>query len=362
MDQKIIILPAYLKALAVIILIIVIIFILVLAKGILIPLFLAGFISSLLVPFGNWLEKKKFSRTLSSVIALLSGLLGILGLLTFIALQVASFSKDLGNVGDKLNKYLLDIETFLSDKLQIETGIGKGIDQDYLIDLLQNNSRSVADFILGTLGSVTSFALLIVFIFFFLLYRDHLTYFISQLFNHHESEKVKNKIRDLRKVIQKYIIGVMKVMFILAILNTAVLFGLGIKHAIFFGVFAGILNIIPFLGPFLGAILPTLFAFLTKDSLWYPLGVVIAFQIIQLIESNFLTPKIVGNNVNLNAFVTFLGLMVGGSIWGIAGMIIIIPTLAVLRQIFELTDETKPFALLLGEEKPIQAIEDDKKT
>jgi predicted PurR-regulated permease PerM len=362
MDQKTIVLPAYLKVLAVIILIIVIIFILVLAKGILIPLFLAGFISSLLVPFGNWLEKKNFSRTLSSVIALLSGLLGILGLLTFIALQVASFSKDLGNVGEKLNKYLMDIETFLSDKVQIETGIGKGIDQNYLIDLLQNNSRSVADFILGTLGSVTSFALLIVFIFFFLLYRDHLTYFISQLFNNHESVKVKNQIRDLRKVIQKYIIGVMKVMFILAILNTAVLFGLGIKHAIFFGVFAGILNIIPFLGPFLGAILPTIFAFLTKDSLWYPLGVVIAFQIIQLIESNFLTPKIVGNNVNLNAFVTFLGLLVGGSIWGIAGMIIIIPTLAVLRKIFELTEETKPFALLLGEEKPMEAIEDDKKT
>jgi len=362
MHEKKIILPAYLKGLSVILLIIVIVFILILAKGILIPLFLAGFISALLVPFGNWLEKKKFSRTLSSVIALLSGLLGILGMLTFIAFQVASFSKDLGNVGEKLNNYLLEIDTFLSEKVQMDTGIGKGIDQEYLIDLFQKNSRSIADFILGTLGSLTTFALLIVFIFFFLLYRDHLTYFISQLFQNHESESVKRKIRDLRSVIQKYIIGVMKVMFILAILNSAVLLGLGIKHAIFFGVFAGILNIIPFLGPFLGAILPTLFAFLTKDSLWYPLGVVVAFQVIQIIESNFLTPKIVGNNVNLNAFVTFLGLMVGGSIWGIAGMIIIIPTLAVLRQIFELSDATKPFALLLGEEKPLEAIENDEKT
>jgi predicted PurR-regulated permease PerM len=173
---------------------------------------------------------------------------------------------------------------------------------------------------------------------------------------------VRNQIRDLRKVIQKYISGVFKVMIILAVLYTAVLFGLGIKHAIFFGVFAGILNIIPFLGPFLGAILPVIFAFLTKDSLWYPLGVIIAFQVIQLVEGNFLTPKIVGNNVNLNAFVTFLGLLIGGTIWGIAGMIIIIPTMAVLRQIFELTEETKPYAILLGEEKPMNVIEDDKKT
>jgi predicted PurR-regulated permease PerM len=344
-------LPTYIKSLVILLLIIVIIFILILGKNILIPFFLAGFISALLVPMGNWLESKKVSRIFSTILSLLSAILGILGLLTFIAFQVASFSRDLGNVGEKLNEYLSDLESFLSEKLQIETGIGKGIDQDYLIGLLQDNSRSVADFIFGTLGSLTSFALLIVFIFFFLLYRDHLADFIVQLFKNQNSEKVKEEIKNLRKVIQKYIIGVFKVMAILAVLNTAILFGLGIKHAVFFGVFAGILNIIPFLGPFLGAILPTIFAFLTKDSLWYPLAVVASFQIVQLIESNFLTPKIVGSNVNLNAFVTFLGLMIGAAIWGIAGMIIIIPTLAVLRQIFELNEATLPFAFLLGEEK-----------
>lgn len=344
-------LPAHLNVLSILLLIIVIVFILILGKNLLVPLFLAGYISALLVPMGNWLESKKMSRIFSSIISLLTAILGILGLLTFIAFQVASFSRDLGNVGERLNEYLEDLEALLSDKLKIETGIGKGIDQDYLIGLLQDNSKSVADFIFGTLGSLTSFVLLIVFIFFFLLYRDHLTKFISQLFKNEKPEKVKEEIKNLRKVIQKYIIGVMKVMAILAVLNTAILFGFGIKHAVFFGVLAGILNIIPFLGPFLGAILPTIFAFLTKDSLWYPLGIVIAFQLIQLIESNFLTPKIVGSNVNLNAFVTFLGLMVGAAIWGIAGMIIIIPTLAVLRQIFELNEATLPFALLLGEEK-----------
>ncbi len=343
-------LPANIKALVVLLLIIVIIFILILGKGILVPLFLAGYVSALLVPMGNWLESKKISRIFSSIIALLTAVLGILGLLTFIAFQVASFSRDLGNVGERLNKYLEDLEILLYDKLQIETGIGKGIDQDYLINLLEQNSRSVADFIFGTLGSLTSFVLLAVFMFFFLLYRDHLTSFISLLFKEQEAENVKQEIRNLRKVIQKYIIGVMKVMAILAVMNTAVLFGFGIKHAAFFGVLAGMLNIIPFLGPFLGAILPTIFAFLTKDSLWYPIGVVAAFQVIQLIESNFLTPKIVGSNVNLNAFVTFLGLLAGAAIWGIAGMIIIIPTLAVLRQIFELNEATLPFALLLGEE------------
>jgi predicted PurR-regulated permease PerM len=97
--------------------------------------------------------------------------------------------------------------------------------------------------------------------------------------------------------------------------------------------------------------LPTIFAILTKDSLFYPIGVIIGFMIIQMIESNFLTPKIVGGTVNLNAFITLLGLLVGAAIWGVIGMILIIPTLAVLRKIFQLNESTKPYAFLLGEEK-----------
>jgi predicted PurR-regulated permease PerM len=344
-------LPPYIKALFVLLLIIIIVFILIVGRSILVPLFLAGLISVLLTPLSNWLERRKISRIFSTAIALFTSIIAILGLLTFVILQVASFSKDLGNVGETLNKYLEQIDGYLTDKLKIETGIGQGIDQDYLIDLLQSNSSSLAEFLLGTLGSLSGVVLLPVFIFFFILYRDHLTLFIASLYVNHDNEKIKQEIRTLRKVIQNYIIGILKVMAILAVMNTAVLFGLGIKHAVFFGIFAALLNIIPYLGPFLGAILPTIFAFLTKDSLFYPIGVVIAFQVIQLIESNFLTPKIVGSNVNLNAFVTFVGLLVGASIWGVIGMIMIIPTLAVLRKIFELSESTLPFALLLGEEK-----------
>ncbi|WP_373520207.1 AI-2E family transporter [Aquiflexum sp.] len=344
-------LPAYLKALFVLLLIIVIIFILIIGRSILVPLFLAGLISVLLTPMGNWFESKKISRTLSTIIALLSGVFAILGIFTFVVLQVASFSKDLGNVGETLNKYLEQIDSFIIENLKIETGIGQGFNQDYLINLLQSNSSNLAEFLLGTLGSLASVVLLPVFIFFFLLYRDHLTTFIASFFKNYEDHKIKQEIRILRKVVQNYIIGIMKVMAILAVMNIAVLFGLGIKHAVFFGVFAALLNVIPYLGPFLGAILPTIFAFLTKDSLFYPIGVVIAFQIIQMIESNYLTPKIVGSNVNLNAFVTLVGLLIGASIWGVIGMIMIIPTLAVLRKIFELSESTMPFALLLGEEK-----------
>lgn len=342
--------PSYLKALSILTLIIIIVFVLIVGRSILTPLFLAGFIAVLLTPITEWLESKRFSRILSTFIALLSSLLLILGFLAFVINQVASFTKDLEDVGGKLNSYLTSADDFLKAKFNLETGIGNGIDKDYIINVLQSNSSSISEFVLGTLGSLASIVLLPVFIFFFLLYRDHLTKFIVKIYAENDQEKIRKEIKDLRKLVQNYIIGMVKVMAILAVMNTAVLLGLGIKHAIFFAVFAAILNLIPYLGPFLGAILPTVYSFLTMDSLFYPIAVVVAFQVIQLIESNFLTPKIVGSNVNLNAFITFIGLLIGASIWGVVGMILIIPTLAVLRKIFELSESSKPYAFLLGEE------------
>ena len=360
MNQTSFLLPPYLKALSVLLLIIVLIFILIVGQSILVPLFLAGLIAGLLMPLSNWLERRKVSRIWSTAICLFASIVILVSFLSFVIMQIASFSQDVGNVGEKLNRYLGQFDSFLVENFQLETGIGKGIDQQYLIDLLQSNSSSLAEFIFGTLGSLSSVLLLPVFIFFFLLYRDHLTNFIVSLYPSHDELRVKAEIKNLRRVIQQYIVGVVKVMAILAVLNSIALLGLGIKHAVFFAIFASVLNIIPYLGPFLGAILPTIFAFLTKDSLFYPIGVVVCFQIIQLIESNFLTPKIVGSNVNLNAFVTFVGLLVGASIWGVMGMILIIPTMAVLRKIFELSESTRPFAVLLGEEKIEKPIPSEK--
>jgi predicted PurR-regulated permease PerM len=139
-------------------------------------------------------------------------------------------------------------------------------------------------------------------------------------------------------------------MVILAVLNISAYSIIGVKHAVFFGLIGAILNIIPYIGPFIGALLPTAYAALTMDNPLSPVFIFACYQVIQVLEGNFLTPKIVGGQVNLNAFVTFLGLILGASIWGVAGMILIIPILAILREIFDLSNSTKPYALLLGEE------------
>ena len=339
------------RALTVMIFMIVLVFFLIVGKSLLVPLFMGGFFAILLTPLSMWLESKKVPRTVSAIISLLVMTAIVGGFLTFVIGNVASFSKDFDDVSGKLTDYANDIDQWSLDTFSYNPELSEKANTDYLKDMLTKNSSSIGSFAMNAVGSITGLVLIPVFMFFFLLYRNHLTDVIIHIYKDKDPELVKMRIVSLRKVILNYIVGVVKVMGILAILNITAFSLLGIKHAVFFGTLGALLNIIPYVGPFFGAMLPMIYSFLTKDSLFYPAGVLVSYQIIQMIEGNFLTPKIVGGNVNLNAFITFLGLIIGGTIWGVAGMILIIPMMAILREIFDLSESTRPFALLLGEEK-----------
>lgn len=357
MKEKGFILPPYLKALSVLIFIIVLVFFLIVGKSLLVPLFMGGFFAVLFTPLSNWFEKKKIPRTVSCILSLLVNIAMVVGFLSFIITTVSNFTNDFDNVSEKLSNYAKEIDDWTYNNFGIDENLEEKASDDYVKTLLQQHGANITGFALRTVGSLSGAVLIPVFMFFFLLYRDHLTEVMIRIYRDKDPQLVKMRITSLRKLLQNYIIGVVKVMGILAVLNVTAFSALGIKHAIFFGIIAAFLNIIPYVGPFIGALMPMIYSFLTKDSLFYPLAVLASYQIIQLIEGNFLTPKIVGGNVNLNPFITFLGLLIGGSIWGIAGMVLIIPTLAILREIFELSDQTSPFALLLGEEQDHAKIE-----
>lgn len=351
MESRPMITHAYLKALSVMAFIIVLVFFLIVGKSLLVPLFMGGFFAILFTPLSMFLEKYKVPRTLSCVISLLVMITIAAGLISFIIGNVVSFTKDFNNVSERLVTMAEDIDTWTSDTFGFNENLAEKAESKYFVELLNKNSSSISAFALNAIGSMSGLVLIPVFMFFFLLYRDHLTEMMVAIYRDRDPALVKMRISNLRKVILNYIAGVGKVMVILAILNISAYSILGIKHAIFFGIIGAVLNIIPYVGPFFGVLLPIIYSFLTMDSLFYPFAVLVIYQVIQMVEGNFLTPKIVGGNVNLNAFITFLGLLVGAAIWGVAGMILVIPTMAILREIFELSENTKPYALLLGEEK-----------
>jgi len=154
---------------------------------------------------------------------------------------------------------------------------------------------------------------------------------------------------QLYKVQQNYLVGLVSVMFIVGVLNSIGLLALGIDYPFFFGFLCALLLLVPYIGIIIGSILPALIALATKDSYWYPFGVIAIFGFIQFIEGNFITPKITGSKVSLNSFVSILVIILFSMLWGIPGMILALPITASLKVVFDNSIKFKAIGFVLGE-------------
>ncbi|MEX0944694.1 MAG: AI-2E family transporter [Balneolaceae bacterium] len=323
----------------------------IMAKSVILPLLFALFFSILLSPFCGWLEKHKIPRFLSSFAAILVGLIVLFGIGFLFYNQMSAFAADADMFAARLEELLESAEGFLSTWFSVEGDINLERVVTELFDWVQENTSSLTKGITGAASTITSFLLVPVYMYLMLLFRDVLKNFVLRAFgkgNQENTLKVQKIIMKVKTLVQKYITGMLMVISILAVLNSVMLMIIGVDHAIFFGVFAAMLNVIPFIGPIMGSILPITYSLITMDSLIYPLIILIGFYIIQLFEGNLFTPTIVGNQVSMNAFATLLLIFIGAQIWGLAGMILFIPLGAIIKVICDEVDSLNHFGYVLG--------------
>ncbi|MDF9797308.1 putative PurR-regulated permease PerM [Catalinimonas alkaloidigena] len=321
--------------------------ILVVARPVLIPLVFAGFIAILFSPLCTWLEKYHFPRWLTAIISLLLSIIIFGGIITFFYSQTQRFASDLQSLGQSLNELVAEFaerfNTFTGNSNLVEMNTV----QEALGMLLENNTEILTQGLSQMTASFIQIMLFMSLVVLFLIYRDEILKFALKAIQG-DDDHLESIILKVKQVVRNYIIGIFLVILILAACNSIALWAMDIEHALFFAVFAAILNIVPFIGPLVGSILPALFALVMKDSLWYPFGVVIYFIIIQSFESYMITPNIVGRKVSVNPMFTILAIFVGNLVWGIAGMILFIPFTAMLKQIFDEVDLLKPYGYIMG--------------
>ncbi|MFP4065329.1 MAG: AI-2E family transporter [Bacteroidales bacterium] len=341
--------PLYIKVPMVMLTLVLAVLIMITAKSILVPLMISGLLAVLISPMASWLERLGIHKILASMMSLIA-LIGILfGLAFFFYNQLLGFANELSMLEQRMAE-LLDVfneftEQYIDGAVPLSFDDIQGVAFSYLYD----NMNTLTQGVIATATTVTIVFIVPVYIFLFLYFRHFLIEFILRAFPDRDLPKVQNVIRKVKTVVQNYIVGMFLVIIILAILNSVALYSLGLRHALLFGVFAALLNVIPFLGPFIGATLPILYALLTKDSLWYPFGVFLAFWVIQMAESNLFTPRIVGGKVSMNPLMTIVALFVGNFIWGLAGMILFIPGMAMMKVLFDEIDGMEPYGFLLGD-------------
>ena len=126
------------------------------------------------------------------------------------------------------------------------------------------------------------------------------------------------------------------------------LLALGVKHAFLFGMLTAIMTIVPYIGIVVSAMLPISVAWITTGTIWTPLGVITVFSIVQYLEANIIFPLIVGAELNVNTWSTLVAVIAGGIIWGVSGMVLFMPFIAVLKIISDHVEEWKPLNVLLS--------------
>jgi len=310
----------------------------ILAQDIVIPLAFAGLLSIVMLPVIKRLEVKL--GTTFSIILVLLGTVVITGLfLWLIVTQIISLVNDLPNLESKFQTFVNQT----SRTLRRDFGVSNSEQNKILADGMKNISTYLGNLIVSTTNVISALVQIPIYIFLFLIYRDKFGSFFRQLL---VSDELVWK-KDVERVIQGYVSGLSLVTLIIAALNSVGLMIVGIDHAIFFGILSGLLTIIPYVGIIIGALFPILMALITKDSIWYAVGVVIVFSVVQFLEGNFITPRITGSKVSINALAAIIALLVGSKILGIAGMILAIPGIGLLKILLSQSPRLRPFVVLL---------------
>lgn len=323
--------------------------VLVFAKSVLIPLGMALLISFILLPVVKKLESWGLNKSLSAFIPLLVLFVIIGGGITLSSVEIMSLSDKLNDFTGKIMNTLSELAIFINGNLNFIEDLnreelvemGKEWISEISGSLIQNTFNSTAAFFTGLISTI-------IYTFLFLIYRKELTKAFVAFGDEEDRSKIFRMLKNVQCVGKKYLSGMFFLILILGFANSIGLWIIGIDSPFLFGFLAAFLSIVPFIGTTIGAIIPVLYAFMSSDSLWMPFAVMVLFWGIQTIESNFLSPKIVGRSLNVNALVAILSLLIGASVWGIAGMILFLPFAAMLKVICEEFDQLKPIALLIS--------------
>lgn len=316
----------------------------VLAADIVIPIICAGLLATVMLPLVRRMEQRKIPTAVAITLVLLLTIV-ILGLLIWLVVdQIMNLVADLPDLQVRFENYVDQLSQFARQSF----GMSRTEQNKVIGDAMKSVSTYLGDLLITTSNTLATLIQIPIYIFLFLIYRDKFRNFFIQLLP--GSTELSWKY-DIERVIKGYVSGLVLVTLIIGALNTIGLLIIGIEHAIFFGMLSGLLTIIPYVGIIIGAAFPVLLALITKDSAWYAIGVIIVFTVVQFLEGNFITPRITGSKVSINALAAIIALLIGGKILGIAGMILAVPGIGVLKVILSHSPHLRPFVILLEDKE-----------
>jgi predicted PurR-regulated permease PerM len=321
-------------------------------RDLFIPVCFALLISFVLYPVCAWLERKGFSKITAVVLAL--SLLLVAGLLIvgLLVMQFIGFLDEWPTIQLKLSHAMADLSQMLLDVF----GLTREEQQQYIARITDQSGSSLLRIVSNAASasafSAVLFCLIPVYAVLILYYRKYWMSILYRIFPRERKEELYEILSLTIKAYYNFIKGMAVVYLTVGVLNSIGLLLLGVPHAILFGFIASILTFIPYVGIMVGSLLPITMAWITYDSIWYPVGIVSIFAFVQYLEANIIFPLAVSSRLNVNTLVMLLAIFAGGILWGMPGMILFVPFAGIAKLIADRKPKWKTLSMILGTETP----------
>lgn len=328
--------------------------IIVIGKVIIMPLLMSFFISIMLLPVFRFFRKRKLPETIAILLPILLVIIIAALILWLFYSQMRFLMDDYQKIEQNLTIHLNALSLWISRVF--------GFSPTEQVNFINQQSNKLfnyaANILSGAAGSATGilifFGLLPIYTFLLIMYRNIFMKFILMCFEPKEHENIEAVMQQIETMGKRYLLGLLIQLCYITVLLWGILAIFGIKHALLIGIIFAFLNLIPYLGALIGNILGVLITLASSDSIVDILFVLGAIAAVQFLDNNILMPRIVGSQVKLNPLISIIGIFIAGTMIGISGMFLALPIMAILKIIFDRTEQFKKWGVLLGDERPAE--------
>lgn len=322
------------------------------AKAFLAPLATAVILALLMVPLAQKMESGAMNRISASLLNTFILFLISVGFIALISLQVKRFMDDYSEIQQSLQPKIEQLKGFVLEHTPLSPQDLENANNS-LIPFSGTGDKAAekaSSFFTAVMGFFGSYLLTFIYIFFLLNYRHRFREFLIRLFPKDRKKEVNEVIVESSKVAHQYLIGKLLLILTLAVLYAIGLGISGVNNFILISILAALFSLIPYIGNIIGYALAIALGFLTSGESGVLIGISITFAVAQFVESYILEPYIVGDKVDLHPFFVILVVVLGNLLWGIIGMILAIPILAIINVVFIHIKVLHPFGFLLSKE------------
>jgi len=320
-------------------------------QAVLIPLCFSVFFAMLFTSMSNTLEGLGVRRIWTTLLSLLILVLVVAGIGLLVYVQSKKLAEEFPLIEKRSLEFIKKIEHYISVRLDVT----EKRQEELIVEQVRSAGSSLQSIIKrlisGIAGILGSCVLIVVFTFLFLYQREKYESFFIQISANTDPAEAKRVIRKVATVARCYLTGRVLSILIFTVLFTIGFLIIGLKNAFLLAFIAAFLTIVPYIGSIVGGMFPFAVALVTEDSASVAVGALTVVLIIQMFDNYFIEPNIIGGEVNISGFFTILILFIGGLIWGVAGMVLFLPMLGVVKVVCDEIPALKPYGYLIGDQQ-----------